>query len=72
MKEAALTRWFVNGLIGLYVAVIAVLVALLIHNFSALKFRAVYARILSAGPGEVPEAPGVWPQEAPLGSDSLT
>ena len=46
MQQAALTRWFVNGLIGVYVAVIAVLVALLIHYLSALKFKAVYACIL--------------------------
>ena len=46
MQQAALTRWFVNGLIGIYVAVIAVVVALLIHHLSALKFKAVYARIL--------------------------
>ena len=46
MQQAALTRWFVNGLIGVYVAVIAVVVALLIHNLSALKFKAVYACIL--------------------------
>ena len=46
MQRAALTRWFVNFLIGVYVAVIAVLVALLIHYLSHAKFMALYACIL--------------------------
>ncbi len=46
MQRAALTRWFVNFLIGVYVAVIAVLVALLIHYLSYAKFLALYTCIL--------------------------
>ncbi|ELT96405.1 hypothetical protein CAPTEDRAFT_203043 [Capitella teleta] len=42
VQKAALTRWMLNFIIGLYVAIIAVLVALSIKYLSQLKFMAVY------------------------------
>ena len=39
-------RWFLNFLIGAYVAVIAVVVAQCITYISKLKYMAVYHRIL--------------------------
>jgi chloride channel 7 len=43
LQRATLVRWGVNFLIGVYVAVIAVLVAVLITYLSRLKFMAVYS-----------------------------
>jgi len=42
LQKATLVRWTVNFLIGIYVALIAVLVAVLITYISRLKFMAIY------------------------------
>ena len=46
VQRANLTRWFLSFLVGVYVAVIAVVVAICITYISKLKFMAIYSRIL--------------------------
>ena len=49
MQRANLTRWVVSFLIGIYVAVIAVVVAMCITVISKFKFMALYMCILFEG-----------------------
>jgi len=47
-RSVALIIWLMSFLIGVYVALIAFCVTLLIKHLTRLKFAAIYARILNS------------------------
>jgi len=56
-RSVALIIWLMSFLIGVYVALIAFCVTLLIKHLTRLKFAAIYARILNGLAGYVQRSP---------------